>query len=400
MLLVHKPPSFNLHASPVRHRRHPSSPPAVLVQPTQTPGLLSLSKPLPKPPQQQQQQRPPRQPQRPKVVPTTPTPRSAKDKHATPPSRYLLSLLHRFGPVSNAFIRSTPSQAEGPSDPFLLPPHSNSKPRNPRRRQPISIPVPSAPFQPPTARSAPLPHHRPAKRTVAPEPLLPAFNFPVCDDMSDNDLSSDAPPPVTPTRPKQHHHRPSPPQHPQPVSPAPASKHRPRNHKRAPSDSGMVFNMSSDESGPEAASDEINALFRKMALARKGMRTPPPAQRERMYEAMAQREVQGYFASSSFQNSPSPEELPDPESHTNPSRLHIIGHPRDFIWFSIHPRLVPARIRPLLPVHSGDAGRDSPLQPTHPSAAFRPAQSQHNRSPDFLYTRPSSSTPRGVCWLS
>lgn len=71
--------------------------------------------------------------------------------------------------------------------------------------------------------------------------------------------------------------------------------------------------MSSDESGPETASDEVNALFNKLALARKSMRTPPPAHRERLYEANAQRELQGYFASSSFQNSPSPEELPDPE---------------------------------------------------------------------------------------
>ncbi|KAG6875603.1 hypothetical protein C0992_003118 [Termitomyces sp. T32_za158] len=297
MMLVQKPPSFNLNHSPLRHRRHPSSPPIVLVQPTPTPGLLTINRPPPKP---QQRSPRPQQPLRTKVAPTTPTPppraRPTKDKSATPPSS-----------------RSTPSQAEGPSDPFLIPSHS-SKPRNNRKRQPVSIPVqlPSPPSQPPAARSVPLPRHRPAKRNVAPEPLLPAFNFPICDDMSDNDNTFDAPAPVTPTRPKQQQHRSSLPHKPQP-SPAQVNKSRPRNHKRAPSDSGMVFHMSSDESGPETASDEVNALFNKLSLARKSMTTPPPAQRERMYEAMAQREVRGYFASSSFQNSPSPEELPDPE---------------------------------------------------------------------------------------
>ncbi|KAG5341891.1 hypothetical protein C0989_007329 [Termitomyces sp. Mn162] len=281
-MLVQKPPSFNLNAPPVRHRRHPSSPPVVLVQPTQIPGLLTLSKP------QQQQQ--PRSSLRAKAAPSTPSPasksRPAKDKHATPPSR------------------SAPSQAEGPSDPFFVPPQSNPKPRNTRRRQPISIPVPST--QPQTARSVPLPHHRPAKRTVAPEPLLPAFNLRVCDDMSDHEASSDAPALVTPTRPKQHRPHPSPPQQPQPIH---HSKRRPRHHKRVPSDSGIVFHMSSDESGPETLPNKINVLFQGIKLPS----TPPPAQREFMYEAMAQREVQGYFASSSFQNSPSPEELPDPE---------------------------------------------------------------------------------------
>jgi hypothetical protein len=55
MLLVQKPhtltlPQFPLHA----HRRHPSAPPTVVVLPTRTPGLLTLSKPL-RPPQRQNQ---------------------------------------------------------------------------------------------------------------------------------------------------------------------------------------------------------------------------------------------------------------------------------------------------------------------------------------------------------
>jgi hypothetical protein len=48
MILAHKPmaPHFALPAAVnAHHRRHPSAPPAVVVQPTRTPGLLSLSKP-------------------------------------------------------------------------------------------------------------------------------------------------------------------------------------------------------------------------------------------------------------------------------------------------------------------------------------------------------------------
>jgi hypothetical protein len=44
MMLFQKPPIFPLNP-PSAHRRHPSAPPAVIVQPTRTPGLLSLTKP-------------------------------------------------------------------------------------------------------------------------------------------------------------------------------------------------------------------------------------------------------------------------------------------------------------------------------------------------------------------
>ena len=46
MMLVHKHPMMPLSPSLVHaHRRNPSAPPTVIVQPTRTPGLLSLSKP-------------------------------------------------------------------------------------------------------------------------------------------------------------------------------------------------------------------------------------------------------------------------------------------------------------------------------------------------------------------
>lgn len=85
--------------------------------------------------------------------------------------------------------------------------------------------------------------------------------------------------------------------------------------------------MSSDDeaaSGPE----DLRALLN---FVRSGPRpsstsTPPPqrtanpdyvrslspASREKFFELEAQKEVAGYFASSSFQNSPSPDDLPDP----------------------------------------------------------------------------------------
>ncbi|GLB42226.1 hypothetical protein LshimejAT787_1102410 [Lyophyllum shimeji] len=363
MMLVQKPPALSLNTSPatLHHRRHPSAPPAVVVvQPTRTPGLLSIAKPQQQ--RQQPQQRSPRPPQAqrssPKLhvavgaAPATPLPpprgRQSKDKPAANQRSNSLS-----GRRQAHRQPSPPSQAEGPttptkstristsnSDPFIVSVPSPTLSTRPsgklaRRRQPqppltqpVSIPS-TTNKQPskPVSRSVPLPRHRPAKRSVnlnssttnttaANPSLLPPFDFPICDDMTEGgDISDAEPSPVTPTRPRAPRHTHSKP--PAFVPPAVVNKHgRPgRNHKRAPSDSGMVFHMSSDESGPENSSnseEELRALVRNMALARTGMRTPPPAQRERMYEAQAQAQLQGYFASSVFQNSPSPEELPDP----------------------------------------------------------------------------------------
>jgi hypothetical protein len=55
MMLIQKPHTFTLSQSPLHtHRRHPSAPSTVLVLPTRTPGLLTLSKPS-RPPQRQNQ---------------------------------------------------------------------------------------------------------------------------------------------------------------------------------------------------------------------------------------------------------------------------------------------------------------------------------------------------------
>jgi hypothetical protein len=56
MIMVQKPVHLLSSPSTHHHRRHPSAPPTVLVQPTRIPGLLSLSKPAPITPTRPQQQ--------------------------------------------------------------------------------------------------------------------------------------------------------------------------------------------------------------------------------------------------------------------------------------------------------------------------------------------------------
>lgn len=109
---------------------------------------------------------------------------------------------------------------------------------------------------------------------------------------------------------------------------------RPRNHRRTPSEG--IFAMSSDDdSSSSSASEELKALF-GLKLS-KGLQTPThthttsgsgtpgtspsrPTNMMTSKERAAARELAaekaaaaaGYFASSMFQNSPSPEELPPP----------------------------------------------------------------------------------------
>ncbi|KAF9457736.1 hypothetical protein BDZ94DRAFT_1313918 [Collybia nuda] len=443
MMLVQQQPGFpqgtHSYSSPFHHRRHPSAPPAVVVvQPTRTPGLLSLSKPLhhTQQPQQQQQQRP----QRRSVQPATPSPvprgrqregkeaKEGKDKKSQArstsrrqPHRQPSPPQSQFQSQTNSHI-SHPSQAEAPQhDPFLLSsPTLTTRPtgklaRRRQQPQPTSKPIPvpqqqqqqqqQPPAKNPHSRSVPVPRpHAPPRPTPArantlfspKSTLLPAF--PICDDMTDaGDLSDhDLSPPPTPTRPR--------------------TRRRPANpfgpHKRAPSESTPitqptetgVFNMSSDEgSGEDSTSAaDIKKLFSGLvrgqgqqgknkfvgspAFAANNVTSSPPSKRTRGHKASAslsyaspaprqgtlsyssslgayedythphtpasapfsnstfpasfprasaprtpprmteaQHEAQayallhghdggqqGYFASSMFQNSPSPEELPDP----------------------------------------------------------------------------------------
>lgn len=93
------------------------------------------------------------------------------------------------------------------------------------------------------------------------------------------------------------------------LPPSPLAKKGVRRHLRSPSDG--IFNMSSDEDRtprgehPEAYRDLLG-LDRRGSAASIDLLTP-----EALLEGDAAL-VAGYFASSTFQNSPSPEELPPP----------------------------------------------------------------------------------------
>ncbi|KAF8637920.1 hypothetical protein AX17_002541 [Amanita inopinata Kibby_2008] len=435
MMLVQKQPHFMLSPTFAHsHRRNPSAPPAVIVQPTRTPGLLSLSKPLrPSPLQQRQLHAPQRQQQRfipkPRLPPSSSTPvvaqrptpadntnsdkkpslpapanptcspqprgrahaKHPKEKTISPSRTLIRSASHNSLRARPARQPSPPlpppmktPQAEGPSvkpsqssnlfDPFLddavpvkLEPTLTNKPSGklPRHRQsqavftagrvpstptasPVSskaIPVPNANrvHVPNLSHSDPvlshMPLHRIARRSSTAGSV--AWDvFPICDDMTDaGDLSDNGrSPPVTPTRGKPRREFNTGPRTAPlagafsfaPLS-APQNKSRAaeRRHKRSPSEG--VFNMSSDEDSSgltlnpsvlalfqlarsPAPGKKLHALPYKVAAPKFARDTAPAAMqtKERQYEKEAAEKVAGYFASSSFQNSPSPEELPDP----------------------------------------------------------------------------------------
>ena len=201
------------------------------------------------------------------------------------------------------------------------------------------------------SRSDPLPTHirqRPRPISALSSPLQ---DFPICNDMND---AADSGLPITPPRTRRHHDNglqtapissrtpgafpfnalplPSPPSR-------VASKRGNKKHRRTPSEG--VFNMSSDEdlssSGPggpglnpnvQALFGLVNTFNPKSKMLPPAFSTPiraiPPFKRdstspsngslskESQLERGATEKVAGYFASSMFQNSPSPEELPDP----------------------------------------------------------------------------------------
>ncbi|KAG1760421.1 hypothetical protein EDD22DRAFT_781179 [Suillus occidentalis] len=402
MLLARKPHPPPFMSPNISHRRHPSAPPAVVVQPTKTPGLLFISKQPSRPstprnhqqlPQShsQKQLRSPK-PRQKQLVPqpggrTTQSDSSDEPpKHPTQKKTFLSiiirSLLLSRSASSNAQARrgnirqpSPPilSQAEGLAsstqtftrhnnnpasnsfDPFVVSSDSDSDnslpamtltPKNPslqapsltsqpsgklatRRRRPFpqqiatptpstrAVPVPKSNIQPtrhnlsrsaPTQSAAPL---RTARRTSA----GCAADFPVCDDTTDVD--DDRYPLSTPTRERsagtwqQLAFEEGPRTAPLNMSagfpfggqlsfstPSPSRK-----HYRTPSEG--VFHMSFDEdmASTSDASEEQKKLFGFMP--RKPGSVGPSVTR-------AVKDKAGFFASSVFQNSPSPDELPPP----------------------------------------------------------------------------------------
>ncbi|KAF4583311.1 hypothetical protein EYR38_002060 [Pleurotus pulmonarius] len=433
MMLFQKPPTINLssHLAATHHRRHPSAPPTVVVQPTRTPGLLSLSKPSrpsPQRPQQHQTNLRPQQRSTPKfkpvpasttttvanqrspqlnhaspqlqkpvaekVAPTTPERsqaqslrgrpvKASKDKagrsasqspvhgrrnHTRQPSPPVqppqaevnplassgdntITNANPFDPFSDDFqpktVRPTPSLASRPSGQLAkrrqpIPSFSlESTPILPTKTKAVDVPHSNHASRPVfVSRSDPVPSHMPTKRpTYRPGPRRSATlnnGFPICDDMGDvsdaddtddSELSST---PVTPVRPRQmkssqfddgprtaplssstgaffpFNMSPSP----TPVIRAPASQSR--KHRRAPSEGMGVFQMSSDEES--TPSDELKQTLFGLLAPRSGsvgLRLAAAAAAKRDGLELSEM-VEGYFASSLFQNSPSPEELPPP----------------------------------------------------------------------------------------
>ncbi|KAF9557613.1 hypothetical protein CPC08DRAFT_764442 [Agrocybe pediades] len=412
MMLVHKPQNILLTApAAYTHRRHPSAP--VVVQPTRTPGLLSLSKPVHTKPSPQrllpsQQRREAKH--TPKAVKNvasgvvrfapaaevgpalqvTPSPAARGRSHAkqavkdkaqvqrssSPSSTRAKHSRQPSPPITLTTQSPTPSQAEASVvfpiqssnlfDPFsddsnASPPPSPtlSKPTGKlaRRRQQYqrsaspspaaskAVPVPTIQRADPIhmARSDPLPS------TVRPRPLAKRSStvqeFPVCDESSEK--TGNVSPPTTPRRPTAIYRGPRT----APLSAIPsggfpfgntegtapsAARRGTRKHQRVPSEG--VFGMSSDEdvstgSSGAALSANVQALFGLVSINDKRASlpsTPMPARaaagvpmrsqgsfpfgqltREQELEREAL-EKAAYYASSMFQNSPSPEELPDP----------------------------------------------------------------------------------------
>ncbi|KAJ3884797.1 hypothetical protein GG344DRAFT_60132 [Lentinula edodes] len=392
MILVHKQ-QFPLSSPYAHHRRHPSAPPAVVVQPTKIPGLLSLSKPV----QRQLPSLPRHRPSpKSKQVQPSPSPKATPAPEATSvlkPSAEILAnksasanargRLHSKPkekltstrsnshsavrgrrnntrqqspplPTSQAEVPPSPtykSNSSNPFDPFLDDSNVRSKFTRPasiptlathpsgklaRRRQP-NLPFNSTKSNTPS-KAIPVPRSfnsvganlsrsEPSASNVRPRrgnPFPAGDPFPICDDLTDTeDDTDDSTPPVTPTRsraaprfnlglgdgPRTAPITASSSGFPFSVSstPSPVGRKTVRTHHRVPSEG--IFAMSSDEesityraaNGPDI---DLKALLRQAAK-----RLPLSDESEQEREAAA---AAAYFASSNFQNSPSPEELPPP----------------------------------------------------------------------------------------
>ncbi|KZP28606.1 hypothetical protein FIBSPDRAFT_908574 [Athelia psychrophila] len=432
MMLVQKPPSFpsTFSTHNIHHKRNPSAP--VVVLPTRTPGLLSLSLAKPTPTRQPQQQRVNRSPrskpavahnrspkpaaaeaqqlsseaeaQR-KTQQQQPTPAPTPDRHvraqsvaskapkdkmnrqvaiSTPLSSCSLTgcWVHRSPPLPHTAqgrrnnVRqpsppNPPSQAEDQTftekakynsfDPFFVN-SSESESDRPaaaqakapklatpsgklarRRQAPHAGPATPTPAH---ARAIPMPRtsdqpnrgrhgrtHSAMMNLSRSAPITASSNaygaFPVCDDSND---AEELTPPATPVEARQELSTQMFDNGPRtaPLSsayggysfaalPSPMASptlQRQRQHVRSPSEG--VFNMSFDEdlsfsSSSDSASEELKMLFGLMP------KRPAPGPRGKVHHSAnspsmsaAKAAKEALYASSLFQNSPSPDELPPP----------------------------------------------------------------------------------------
>ncbi|KAJ7037968.1 hypothetical protein C8F04DRAFT_1180080 [Mycena alexandri] len=225
MMLVQKQPHFSIQlAQPAfihQHRRHPSAPPpqVLAVQPTRTPGLLSLSRP-PRPPKDHHKGSPKSRPAQPaasrspklaEASATAPTP--SHDNNV--PSRGRNNNNPPKQRPARSSSHAAPTRRRQPSpDPFRTPPQTQGAPPPNKRRGPNAIPVPGAtrphvqippaPSASPSAlsRSDPVLSHMPQQRKAKPVPVRAATldEWPVCDDMTEAGSRPSTPTPVSPTQ--------------------------------------------------------------------------------------------------------------------------------------------------------------------------------------------------------
>ncbi|TFK73554.1 hypothetical protein BDN72DRAFT_854774 [Pluteus cervinus] len=284
-----------------------------------------------------------------------------------------ISNVRQINPLQSASLNTSvpPTLSPRPSGKLARRRQQQQNPTNKNQNTSAhAIPVPTQ-FKryshPQMSRSEPqISHIQPAVAKTQTQIKAPVWDaFPICDDMTDAGDATDSErvPPVTPTRPRSKaytHANSAPPRSAplhgffpksvSPPSPSPAdppvalSQRRQqgdRKHRRTPSDG--VFTMSSDEEANSSSTSNnsgltpnVEALFRMVRNQRRGSfsATPPyhsgsssssassslvgtpttvPRTREGR-EKQLEREAAAaaYFASSSFQNSPSPDELPPP----------------------------------------------------------------------------------------
>ncbi|TFK20903.1 hypothetical protein FA15DRAFT_707694 [Coprinopsis marcescibilis] len=388
MMLVHKPTTFNIApAVPHVHRRHPSAPPTVVVQPTKTPGLLSISKlvvrssPQRHLPSNQRQGTPksfskPKQPAAvrapasteahmnkksalpPLQVPSSPAARGRGSKHAREKAQQPKRICSQSplrgkhsrqpSPPIDLQMQQDPSQVEDKLDssnlfdPFLdnsdsqlsepqTPTRSKLSQRRQQRQLPNPVPVPV--ISPPKAQQDSMSRSEPSVSHMRSRTGRKfTGGFPICDDMNDEGVAfavkSDVPtPPATPIRRQAFGDKsslvnaPINVGFPFPYATSP-SNNKGRKHRRAPSEG--VFNMSSDEETSGPGGQTLNQNLFGYARRSPGAYPPttPSPSFSRAGGAAYGKELNGspgdvtkkagYFASSIFQNSPSPDELPDP----------------------------------------------------------------------------------------
>ncbi|KIM47077.1 hypothetical protein M413DRAFT_269070 [Hebeloma cylindrosporum] len=350
MMLVQKPQSIFPISPAHTHRRAPSAP--VVVQPTRTPGLLTLSKPPRSsakahlPSQQRHAAKSATKPT--KSIPVaraqllTPAPEIPDRKPAMqltpcpqPRGRSHAKLTKESGPVPSPSPslrgkhgrqpsptqlptpQQTPSQAEVKSNLFNVfsscsPPPSPTKPTGKLARRRQQLPSPPASPMPTKAIPVPQPNiastHNmaysdpfPLARPLAQRPFSQQ-DFRLVDDTDHDSVLT------TPSRPAF-------------SMPLPRSSFG--KHRRSSSD---IFPMSDEDASTSSSGSDLHtALFKNYHLNKSSsasLTTTPPRSRQSSpssgmssTEARLEREANekaGYFASSVFQNSPSPEELPDP----------------------------------------------------------------------------------------